>query len=147
MIWGAFSTAGVGNLVKIEGRMTGASYVQLLADNLLDSASKIGLGSFIFQQDNDPKHTSKVARAFIEENSIEKLDWAPQSPDLNPIEHLWSILDSKIEMNKRRNLEMFWTELQRQWELISPDTLCNLVHSMPRRLQAVIDNKGGNTKF
>lgn len=147
MVWGCFSKFGVGNLVKIDGRMTAASYVDVLSENLATSAEKMHLGSFIFQQDNDPKHTSRLATRFFEENDIEKLNWPAQSPDLNPIEHLWSILDSRIPKISRTNLESFFLEMRRQWVNIPSEILENLVRSMPKRLRAVIQSKGGNTNY
>ena len=38
-----------------------------------------------FQQDNDPKHTSRIAKKFLDETFPEVLDWPANSPDLNPI--------------------------------------------------------------
>ena len=103
--------------------------------------------NFIFQQDNDPKHTSRIAKTYFEENLIEKLDWPSQSPDLNPNEHLWATLDYRIPTESRVNLQTFWTKLQDEWNALPGDILANLVNSMQKRLQAVIDNKGGNTKY
>ena len=61
MLWGCFSAAGPGRLVKIEGRMNAAKYTEILGDNLIQSARELRLGRrFIFQQDNDPKHTAKA---------------------------------------------------------------------------------------
>jgi transposase len=50
----------------------------------------------IFQQNNDPKHTSNKARHWMEDNDIILLDWPPQSPDLNPIEHLWQHIKTEL---------------------------------------------------
>ena len=62
MLSGCFSAAGTGRLVKIEGKMNATMYRDLLNENLLQSALDLRLGRrFIFQQDNDPKHTAKIS--------------------------------------------------------------------------------------
>ena len=80
----------MGRLAEVEGKMNAAQYVDILENNLLPSMeeSEISLEDVIVQQDNDPKHTSKRAKEWMEDNNITLLDWPPQSPDLNPTEYL-----------------------------------------------------------
>jgi hypothetical protein len=58
MLWGCFSSKGAGPLVRIHGIMDSIKYQQILHLNRTASARKLGRG-WIFQQDNDPKYTSK----------------------------------------------------------------------------------------
>ena len=148
MVWGCFSYNGVGDLVFIGGKMTGQSYVDILKCHLHQSATKSGLRkNYIFQQDNDPKHTSKVAKEYFEKIRKIPLKWPSCSPDLNPIEHLWDELDRSIDSNQRNNVSQFKLAIIHAWDAIGKEKLKKLVESMPKRLKAVIESKGGHTKY
>ena len=66
MLLGCFSSAGTEALVSIEGKMDGAKYRKILEENVIPSARKLKLGrKFIFQHDNDPKHTAKATLEWL----------------------------------------------------------------------------------
>ncbi len=148
MLWGCFSAAGTGRLVAIEGKMNAAKYRNILDENLLQSAQDFRLGRrFTFQQDNDPKHTAKITKEWLHNNSVTVLEWPSQSPDLNPIEHLWRDLKMAVHQRLPSNL----TELERickeEWQRIPKSRCEKLVASFPKRLMAVLNQKGASTKY
>lgn len=148
IVWGCFGWSGVGNLARIEGIMTAEKYIDILCENLEESILKLGLeNSFIFQQDNDPKHTAKVSTKFFKDSKIKLLEWPPQSPDLNPIENLWNYLDDKVDKTNASNKTNYFKALQHAWNQIDMDYIKKLIESMPRRLEAVLKAKGGHTKY
>lgn len=112
------------------------------------SLLKLGLeDNFIFQQDNDPKHTAKKSQAFFRSCRIKQLEWPPQSPDLNPLENLWAILDNRINKSGVTNKNSYFEALQLAWENLDPQHLKNLIESIPRRLQKVIEAKGNQINY
>lgn len=148
MVWGAFSATGVGILHRIEGIMNKEIYNDLLANVMLPSADILfGRENWIFQQDNDPKHTAKINKDFLIENEVPTLPWPAQSPDLNPIENLWSILDQRLKNRQVNNAEELFQALRTEWNALPVDLLTDLVHSMQRRCQAVINSRGAPTKY
>jgi hypothetical protein len=147
MVWGAFSYNGMGPLHLIEGNMDGLMYKTILNDTMLPYAEWNMPLKWTFQQDNDPKHTSRVAKAWFSEKMVNVMEWPAQSPDLNPIENLWEIVDRRINRSDVRNRTELFSAVKLAWEAI-PDTIVkNLIDSMPRRCKAVLSSNGFPTKY
>lgn len=148
MVWGCMSYNGVGQLAFIDERMTAEVYSRILDNNLFQSADRLHLPSdFIFQQDNDPKHTARSTKAWMDEYGVLLLQWPAQSPDLNPIEHLWDQLERKAGNRRCKTDKELKDLLTDAWNRLESEKIRNLVDSMPRRLAAVITADGGPTKY
>ena len=75
MLWGCFSLAGTGKLVRIEGMMDGAKYREILEGNLFQSSRDLRLGwSYTFQRDNHPKHTAKATLEWFKGKHLNVLE-------------------------------------------------------------------------
>ena len=147
MVWACFSHYGIGTIKIIEETMTGPVYVDILSRNLYESAEKMGLKSFIFQQDNDPKHTSRIAKEFFEENDIKVLDWPAQSPDLNPIEHLWAYLKVKISERMPKNISELKRYIIEEWDKIPMEMCKKYALSFKNRALAIYNAMGNHTHY
>ena len=151
MMWGCMTWEGVGFASKIDGRMDGDLYLQILKDELKQTLEYYGFNppDTIFQQDNDPKHTCKKVKEWLEEQEFDTMGWPAQSPDLNPIEHLWGWLKRRLAEyeNPPNGIHELWERVQMEWERIPVEECQKLIESMPRRVQAVLKAKGGYTKY
>src|SRR5262249_54109615 len=123
----------------------------ILKSDLLDSLDfyKESVPDPIFQQDNDAKHTAGLTQDWLANQSFEILDWPSQSPDLNPIEHLWFIVKRRLKEypTRPKNDDELWDRVVEIWNALDIETCRRLVDSMPRRLAAVIRARGGSTKY
>lgn len=117
LVWGCMSARGVGKLHFIEGIMDHKDYINILRENLNSSAEKMGLNNdYIFTQDNDPKHTAWNTKMWLLHNVPKWVETPPQSPDINPIENLWSLLENNIRkcsISSRADLKV---ALLTEWE-------------------------------
>jgi hypothetical protein len=147
-VWGCFAWSGVGTIRVVEGILEKNQMKKILREEVKPSVDKIWpdkwrTGDFVFQQDNDPKHTSNLIKEYLAKQKYTTLDWPANSPDLNPIENLWSILNRAADNRTCNDTDELFEVLKDAWESISVDILHNLVESMPRRLALVIKEKGG----
>ncbi|GFX14179.1 transposable element Tcb1 transposase [Trichonephila clavipes] len=111
---------GVGELVFIDGIMDKMVYLEILKNNLQKSAVHVGLRSnFIFQQDNDPKHTAKIVKLYLLYYCKKELHTPPQSPDLNVIENLWSQLEKSVHEQAITSKEDLKNVLKEEWTKIT----------------------------
>ena len=87
MVWGGITKSGPGPISQVIGIMDAVGYVNILEENLENFTNKNMPLNWIMQQDNDPKHTSRLAKKWFDDNNVQVMEWPPQSPDLNPIEN------------------------------------------------------------
>lgn len=157
-LFGWIHAGGVGELVDIgPGQFTEKRYVEILEEVLLPSAKAMlfpGSTPFHLVQDNSPIHTAKVVKAWFKEHpEITVLVHPPKSPDLNPIEQIWAAMKEKIGSENQIHCSRSGVvdKAMMSWEqLRSPAGRAlteELVSSMPRRLNSIIEAEGACARY
>ncbi len=97
-----------------------------------------------FQQDNAPCHKAQIISDwFLEhDNELTLLKWPPQSPDHNPIEHFWDVVERKIRI---MDVQQLRDAIMSLWTKTSEECFQHLVESMPQRIKADLKVKDGPT--
>lgn len=121
-------------------------YHNILENEILPFGLRSFGKKFVFQHNNDPKHSSKICKKYLDKltnkGKLEVMLWPPQSPDLNPIELLWDELDRNVRKICPTSTEHLWKILQAEWTKISSETLNKLLNRMPKICDTVIKKKG-----
>ncbi|KAK3522266.1 hypothetical protein QTP86_000391 [Hemibagrus guttatus] len=139
---------GPGRLIRVKERMNGAMYREILSKNLLPSARPLKMKrGWVFQHNNDPKHTARATKEWLRKKHFKVLEWPSQSPDLNPIENLWRELKIRVAQQQPQNITALEEICMEEWAKL-PATVCkNLVATYRKHLTSVIANKGYITKY
>ncbi len=147
MVSGIFSWHTLGPLVLIEHRLNATVYLSIVAEHVHPFMTTVYPSSDgFFHPDNAPCHKAQlISDWFLEhDNEFTLLKWPPQSPDLNPIEHLWDVVEWEIRIMdvQPTNLQPLRDAFMLIWTKISEECFQHLVESMPRRIKAVLKAKG-----
>ena len=101
------------------------------------------------QHDNATSYTARSVCDFLQDRNVSVLQWPAKSPDLNPIEHVWDLLDRRARARAipPKNVREFAGALVEEWGNISQQELANLVQYMRRRCTAVLNAAGDHTRY
>lgn len=150
-VWGGFSLRGRTPLVGIIGSFDSNTYRVIIDNHILPFAYDVhgGTESFVLQEDNCGPHRAKSIATYLANEEVSRMKWPAQSPDLNCIENVWGLLKSQLRKRKvypNTPLQLFHI-LSNLWNSLPDSYFCNLVASMPRRIEMVRKNRGGATKY
>lgn len=150
MVWAAISLQASTELICIQhGSLTAHRYItEILEEHVMPFMVTMGEHG-IFMQDNVRPHTVNIVREYLDQVGIRWFDWPALSPDMNSIEHVWVELGRRIRRptSAPRTAQELRELLLQEWNNIDQNVILNLIESVPRRLQAAINARGGNTRY
>ncbi len=152
MVWGLFSWHTLGLLVPIEHCLNPTAYLSIVTDHVHPFMTTMYPSSEgHFQQANTPCHKAQIISGwFLEhDNEFTLLKWPPQSPDLNPIKHLWDVVEREICILdvQPTNPQQLCDAITSIWTKISEKCFQHHVESMPQRIKPVLKANGGPTRY
>jgi transposase len=149
-VWAGISLNGKTDLVFLRRNVTGDSYAELLQQHVIPYMQQQfrGINNCILQDDNAPPHRAAVVQQLKQQLGVRSLRWPSRSPDMNVIEHVWSYLKRTLQReNPPENLRQLQESLQVAWEQLPQQLLQRLILGMPRRITALLQARGGYTRY
>ncbi|GFU63514.1 transposable element Tcb2 transposase [Trichonephila clavipes] len=132
---------------------TGSVTAQRCRDEVLEPYVRVFRGAvgpdFIFMDDNAPCHLAVLIDDFLETENIQRMSWPANSPDLNPIEHVWDMLGRQIAAltHPPSSVTELKRALQEAWNRLNPQLIYHLIASMVNRCAACLAVRGDHTPY
>ena len=105
--------------------------------------------NFILMDDNVRAHRARITDQYLEQATIVRMEWPARSPDLNPIEHAWDMLQTVVSSRpvQPASVQEFRQFLLKEWDQIPQYKIRMLISIMWRSCQAVIEARGHHTRY
>ena len=133
----------------LNGTLTGERYINDILDVYVKPYSGAVGENFFLMDDNARPHRARVVERYLERETIQRFDWPARSPDANPIDHVWNLLQTAVS---RRNpqpptLKELGIALKEEWNNLPQRTIHKLIRSLESRCQAIFRACGGHTRY
>ena len=134
MVWGAISVEGTLRLICTPGKINANVYIEMLENDFFSHPKTDLPDNFIFQQDNVPSHSTQKIMEYFASNNINVMKWPAKSPDLSPIENVWSYMSDQIyhDGTTYQNVNYLWDALVKAWQSIPIEYIESLYTSIPK---------------
>ncbi|GFY02913.1 transposable element Tcb1 transposase [Trichonephila clavipes] len=151
MVWGGIGYHSRTSSVRIAGTLNSQRYISEVLEPVVLPSLPSGLETqpYLFQHDNARPHVARIVQRFFVNHQIELLPWPARSPDLSPIENMWSMVAQRLTQitPPAATPDQFWQRVEAAWSAVPQEYIQSLFESMPRRVAAVISNNGGYTGY
>ncbi|GFT56021.1 transposable element Tcb1 transposase [Trichonephila clavipes] len=144
MVWGSIGYHSRTPLVRIAGTLISQRYISEVLEPVVFPYLQ-GLAIAIFQQENARPHVARIVQRFFIKHQIELLPWLARSPDLSPIENMWSMVPQRLTQITplAATPDQPWQHVEAAWSAVPQEHIQSIFESMPRRVAAVISSNGG----
>jgi transposase len=150
MVWGGISMEARTELVVVNGgAMTANRYIRdILEPHVVPFAPFIGNDSILIH-DNARPHIAQIVNEYLGTVEIHHMIWPARSPNLNPIEHVWDMVGRRVKDRTPApaNLRDLSAAVIQECQEIHQAVIQDLFEGMPRRMEAVIQARGGNIRL
>ncbi|GFY12956.1 transposable element Tc3 transposase [Trichonephila clavipes] len=148
MVWGGIGYHSRIPLVRIAGTLNSQHYISEMLEPVVLPYLQ-GFATSIFQQNNARPHVARIVQRFFFNHQIELLPWPARSPDLSPIENMWSMVAQRLTQITlpAATPDQLWQHVAAAWSAVPQEQIQSLFEPMPRRVAAVISNNGGYSGF
>lgn len=137
--------------MRLDGRLNQFKYIDTSQEHLLVlvKGKHGGINNFVLQEDSSRPHRAHNVGKYLALHAVRRLDWAPQSPDMNPIENGWSVLGTRLRERPQHptTLDDLFTALSEEWDRLPVSLFARLWVSMPSRVAAVVKARRYSTKY
>ena len=131
------------------GMLTALRYVNEILDVYIRPYAGAVGENVILMDDNARAHRAHITDQYLEQATIVRMEWPARSPDLNPIEHAWDMLQTAVSSRpvQATSVQELRQALLEEWDQIPQYKIRRLISSMQRRCQAVIEARGHHTGY
>ena len=148
MFWGSIGWNGQGVLRLVTETISGKTYAQLLCDVIPATLERLNMHSAILIEVHATSHDTRLVINTKSSLNLRILeDYPSNSPDLNPVEHVWAYWKKRVHQRLPCNLEELEIYALEEWENIPLEFIHSCILSMPNRLAEIIKSHGGYTKY